>query len=90
MSLYNKMGRIAYIAVFCVVASLALTIIFDFLLGEVIVFWYMQSHGVNVRADLSEDMGLGMISFFSSLLSAPVFFSVSFWILWTKTKKSIK
>lgn len=74
----------------CISGSIALTYILDYLLGEIIVYCYMHNNGIVVRSELSEDMGFGMLTFFASLLSAPIFFIGLFLFFCKKTETILK
>lgn len=69
-----------------VLFSLLITAFVDYVIGEAIVFGYMSQHGLTERSELSEDMGFGMIGFFSFLLYAPVSLIASFFVCWKKFK----
>lgn len=58
----------------------------DYVISEVFVFWYMHAHSITVRAELSEDMGFGMLGLFLFVLTVPVSLIVSFFICWKKFK----
>ena len=54
----------------------------NYLLGEAVVYYEMWSTGTTVRADLSEDYGLGMLGLLVVFPTSVVVALVSGWLTW--------
>jgi len=83
----SKTGRLFLRTIICLLGSLLFTLVIEYLLSEILIHWYMWSNGVEVRSDLSEDMGVGMLGFFQFMISAPIFFIAIFWYFLKKTAR---
>lgn len=71
----------------CTISSISVTLLVEEALSELIVLWYMRANQIIYRSDLSEDYGLGMLGFFSSIVAFVICFPVSFFIIWKLLKK---
>ena len=48
--------------------TLAFVVIVEFVAGEILVAWYMNHNNITIRAELSEDYGLGMLALLTSVI----------------------
>jgi hypothetical protein len=69
-----------------ILCSLLFTTIIFYVISELTVVWYMHQHGITVRSELSEDMGLGMLILFPFLIYVPISLVASFLICLNKFK----
>ena len=65
-------------------AFLFVFLVANYLLGEAAVYYEMWATDTTLRADLSEDYGLGMLGLFVVLPLSVIVAFVSGWLTWRK------
>jgi hypothetical protein len=62
--------------------ALATVLVGELIAGEFLLTWYMNHYGISVRAELSEDYGLGMLTLLKSVIVFAIAFPVAAYFCW--------